>query len=160
MTSDLRTGFLRWALARSALARGWWLTTALYLVVVADLSPSELVLIGVFQGLTVLVAEVPAGALADATGRRSTLVVGHVVMGAGMALTGGATSYPVVVVSQCLWGLGWAISSGTDVAWITDELRRPDAIDRVLTAQGRYELLGTPVGLVTFGALAWATTLS
>ena len=157
---DLTRRFLRWALLRSALARGWWLTTGLYLVVEADLSPAQLVLIGVFQGLTVLVAEVPAGVLADTVSRRSTLVAAHVVMGAGMAMTGVVTSYPLVVVTQCLWGLGWALSSGADVAWITDELRRPDLIDRVLTAQGRYELVGTPVGLVTFGALAWATTLS
>jgi MFS transporter, DHA3 family, tetracycline resistance protein len=158
--SDLITAFLRWALLRAALARGWWLTTALYLVVVADLSPSQLVLIGVFQGVTVVIAEVPAGVLADAVSRRRALVVAHVVMGAGMALTGLVTAFPLVVVSQCLWGLGWAISSGADVAWITDELDRLDLIDRVLVAQGRRDLLGTVVGIVGFGGLASATTLS
>ena len=160
MPDDLTRQYLRWALVRSSLARGWWLTTALYLVVEADLTAAQLVLIGVFQGLTVLVAEVPAGVLADTMSRRWTLVAAHVVMGAGMAMTGVVTSYPLLVLTQCLWGLGWALSSGADVAWITDELRRPDLIDRVLTAQGRFELLGTPVGLVTFGGLAWATSLS
>src|SRR4051812_6283153 len=85
---DLITAYLRWALLRAALARGWWLATALYLVVVADLSPSQLVLIGVFQGLTVVIAEVPAGALADAASRRLALVISHLAMGAGMAMTG------------------------------------------------------------------------
>ncbi|MBA3803298.1 MAG: MFS transporter, partial [Acidimicrobiia bacterium] len=122
MYSDLTTAFLRWALVRAALARGWWLATALYLVVVADLSPFELVLIGVFQGLTVLIAEVPAGVFADAVSRRLALVVAHIVMSAGMAMTGFVTAFPLLVVSQCLWGLGWAFSSGADVAWITDEL--------------------------------------
>lgn len=160
MHSDLRAAFLRWSLVRAALARGWWLATALYLVVVADLSPSQLVLIGVFQGLTVVIAEVPAGAVADAFSRRLALVVAHVVMGAGMVLTGFVTAFPAVVVSQCLWGLGWAISSGADVAWITDELDRSDLIDGVLTSQGRYDLVGTSIGIVGFGALAWATGLS
>lgn len=160
MTSALTTAFLRWALVRAALARGWWLTTAVYLVVVAELSPVQLVLVGVFQGMTVVVAEVPAGVLADTVSRRLALVVAHVVMGSGMALTGLVADYPLVVLAQCLWGLGWAISSGADVAWITDELDRPEVIDRVLTAQGRYDLLGTPVGIVGFGVLAWATTLS
>jgi MFS family permease len=158
--SSLTAAFLRWALIRAALARGWWLATAVYLVVVAELSPAQLVLVGVFQGVTVVIAEVPAGVLADTISRRLTLVVAHVVMGAGMTLTGLVTGYPLVVLGQCLWGLGWAISSGADVAWITDELDRSDVIDRVLTAQGRYDLLGTPVGIVGFGALAWATTLS
>jgi SAM-dependent methyltransferase len=157
--SDPTTAFLRWTFARAALARGWWLTAALYLVVVADLSPVELVLIGVFQGVTVLVAELPAGVLADAVSRRLALVSAHVVMGTGMAMTGLVESFPLLVVSQCLWGLGWAISSGADVAWITDELDRVDRIDRVLTAQGRFDLLGAPAGVVGFGVLAWATTL-
>src|SRR3954453_6395957 len=160
MQSDLTAAYLRWALVRAALARGWWLATALYLVVVADLSPSQLLLIGVFQGLTVVVAEVPAGVLADAVSRRLALVVAHVVMGAGMAMTGFVTSFPLLVVSQCLWGLGWALASGADVAWITDELDRIDLIDGVLVAQGRWGLLGTPLGIVGFGGLAWATTLS
>lgn len=160
MHSDLTAAYLRWALFRAALARGWWLATALYLVVIADLSPSQLLLIGVFQGLTVVAAEVPAGVLADAVSRRLALVVAHVVMGAGMAMTGFVTAFPLLVVSQCLWGLGWAVASGADVAWITDELDRYDLIDRVLTAQGRFDLIGTAVGIVMFGTLGWVTTLS
>ena len=160
MRSDLTAAYLRWALCRAALARGWWLATGLYLVVVADLSPSQLLLIGVFQGVTVVLAEVPAGVLADAVSRRLALVVAHVVMGAGMAMTGFVTAFPLLVLSQCLWGLGWAIASGADVAWITDELDRYDLIDRVLTAQGRYDLIGTAVGIIVFGTLGWVTTLS
>ena len=71
MSSDLIGAFLRWALFHSALARGWWLVAAVYLVVVADLSPFQLVLIGVFQGVTVVIAEVPAGVIADAVSRRA-----------------------------------------------------------------------------------------
>lgn len=160
MHPDLASAFLRWALLRAALARGWWLATAVYLVVVADLSPFQLVLIGVFQGVTVVIAEVPAGVLADGISRRLALVLAHVVMGAGMAMTGVVSAFPLLVVSNCLWGLGWALSSGADVAWITDELDRPDLIDRVLAAQARRDLLGTALGIVAFGALAWATTLS
>lgn len=160
MHPDLASAFLRWAVFRAALARGWWLATAVYLVVVADLSAFQLILIGVFQGVTVVVAEVPAGVLADGVSRRLVLVLAHVVMGAGMAMTGFVTAFPLLVVANCLWGLGWALSSGADVAWITDELDRPDLIDRVLAAQARRDLLGIALGIVVFGALAWATTLS
>src|SRR5882724_6892338 len=102
MQSDLATGFLRWTCVRAALARGYWLTTALYLVVVANLTPAELVLIGTFQGATVLIAEVPAGVLADAVSRRLALVTGHVVTGIGMSMAGMVRSFPLLVVSQCL----------------------------------------------------------
>lgn len=106
MHPDLASAFLRWAPLRAALARGWWLATAVYLLVVADLSPFQLVLIGVFQGVTVVIAEVPAGVLADAVSRRLALVLAHVVMGAGMAMTGFVTAFPLLVVSNCLSGLG------------------------------------------------------
>jgi MFS family permease len=160
MQSSVTTAFLRWTCLRAAFARGYWLTTALYLVVVARLPPVQLVLIGVFQGITVVIAEVPAGVLADAVSRRLSLVIGHVVMGAGMAMAGLVTAFSLLALSQCLWGLGWAFSSGADVAWLTDELRRPDVIDRVLVAQARWDLVGTSIGIVSFGALASATTLS
>jgi MFS family permease len=158
--SPLATSFLRWTCTRAALSRGYWLVTALYLVVVADLRPFQFVLIGTFQGVTVLIAEVPAGVLADAVSRRLSLVVGHVVMGIGMSMAGLITAFPMLVVSQCLWGLGWAFSSGADVAWLTDELDRPDLIDRVLVAQARWDLIGTPIGIVAFGLVAWWSTLS
>ena len=160
MQSDFATAFLRWTCVRATLARGYWLAAALYLVVVADLTPAELVLIGTFQGITVLIAEVPAGVLADAVSRRLSLVLGHVVMGIGMSMAGLVTSFPLLVVSQCLWGLGWALSSGADVAWLTDELDRPDIIDRVVVARARWDLLGNAIGIAAFGALGWATTLS
>src|SRR6478672_854056 len=65
--------YLRWIWWRAALHRGWWLVTSVYLVVDARLSPSQLVLIGVAQGVTALVFEIPAGVVADAISRRWAL---------------------------------------------------------------------------------------
>jgi MFS family permease len=156
----LATSYLRWACLRSAFARGYWQVTAVYLVTVAGLSPAQLVLIGTFQGITVVLAEVPCGVLADAVSRRLSLVIGHVVMGTGMAMAGLVTSFPLLVVSQCLWGLGWAFSSGADVAWLTDELGSHATVDGTLVRQARWSLVGTPIGIVSFALLAWASTLS
>src|ERR1700722_9145542 len=114
MPVDLANAFLRWTGLRAALVRGYWLAAALFLVVVAHLTPAQLILIGTFQGVTVLIAEVPSGVLADIVSRRLCLIVGHVVMGSGMAMAGLVTSFPLLVISQCLWGLGWAFSSGAD----------------------------------------------
>jgi hypothetical protein len=38
--------------------------------------------------------------------------------------------------------------------------RGPPEVDRTLVAQSRSELIGNPIGMVAFAALAWATTLS
>lgn len=140
--------------------RGYWLVTSLYLVIVAGLSSFELVLLGTVMGVTMLATEVPAGVMADTISRKWSLVVGHVLMGSGMVMTGLVTDVPLVLSTQVLWGLGWAFSSGADVAWITDELDRPDRIARVLAMRARWEQGGTAVGIVAFGALAWVTDLA
>jgi hypothetical protein len=157
--SSLTSAFLRWSLFHTALGRGWWLVTAVYLVVVAELSPPQLILIGVFQGITVVIAEIPAGVIADAVSRRLAVVLSHLVMGTGMAMTAFVTDFPLLVISNCLWGLGWALVSGADVAWITDELERPDLIDGILASKARYGLLGTVAGIIAFGALASTVSL-
>lgn len=156
----LATTFGRWSFARGVCARGYWLVTSVYLVVVADLSPAELVLLGTGQGVTVLLAEIPAGVLADTVSRKRAVVAAHLISGTGMAMAGLVTSFPALAASQALWGLGWAFTSGADVAWITDELDRPDLVDRVLAANARWGLLGAATGLVTFGALAWVAGLA
>lgn len=159
-SAELATRFLRWSFARGVCGRGYWLVASVYLVVVAHLSPSELVLIGTFQALVVLIAEVPAGVFADTVSRKWSLVLGHGITAAGIVMTGFVTRFPELVVSQALWGLGWAFVSGADVAWITDELDQPSRIDRVLAARARWELLGAATGLVVVGALAAVTPLA
>jgi hypothetical protein len=66
----------------------------------------------------------------------------------------------LVVVTQALWGLGWAFSGGADVAWLTDELGPPDRIARVLAARARRDLAGGATDMVVFGVFGWAVGLA
>lgn len=152
--------YLRWTFLRAMCHRGYWLVTSLYLVVDAVLSAFQLVFLGTAQGLTALAFEVPTGVMADTLSRKGSVVVSHVVMGAGMLATGLVTDFPALVVTQVLWGLGWTFTSGAEVAWVTDELDRPDRIAGVLTAGARWQQVGAASGMVGFGALAWATDLA
>jgi MFS family permease len=156
---DLGLTFVRWSFARGASWRGYWLLASLYLVVVADLSASQLVLVGAGQATTVLVAELPAGVFADTVSRRRSLLIAHLVIGAGMVMLGVVASFPALALSQALCGLGWAFASGADVAWITDELDDQRVISRVLAARARWELSGAVAGIVVLGCLAWVTDL-
>ena len=56
-----------------------------------------------------------------------------------------------------LWGLSWTFASGSDVAWVTDELARPDIIASVLVRAGRVQLAGSAAGTLAFGLLASLT---
>lgn len=151
--------YLAWTLARACLHRGWWLVTSLYLVVAAGLTPLQLVGLGAAQGLTVLVFEVPTGVMADRVSRKWSLVLGHVVLAPAMVVTGLVTSFPALVVTQMLWGLGHTFLTGADVAWVTDELGRPDRVGRLLVRAARWQQYGAAVGLTGLGTLSWAAGL-
>jgi MFS family permease len=153
---DVAAVFLRWMAARAILHRGYWLVTSLYLVLDARLSAFELVFLGTAQGIISIIVEVPAGVVADTISRKWALVIAQALIGASMIVTGLVTAFPALVATQMFWGVGWAFASGADIAWVADELDRPDQIARVLTASARWEQGGSAFGLVGLGLLALA----
>jgi MFS family permease len=157
--SDVATTFLRWTYLRALLHRGYVLTSSLYFVVTARLSASQLLLLGTVVAVTLVLSEVPAGVWADTISRKWSLVIAHMLLGGGMLMTGLVTAFPLLLVTQVLWGLGWAFSSGADVAWLTDELDRPERTARLLSARARWDLVGGASGMVSFGVLGWAVGL-
>ncbi len=156
---DVVTIFFRWLFLRGAFNRGYVLTSGLYFVVGAHLSASQNVFLGTVMSATLMLTNIPTGVWADALGRKRPLVIGHLGLSAGMVMTGLVTAFPLLVVTQVLWGLGWAFLIGADVAWITDELAQPQRIARVLTTGTSFGLVGGVTGMVAFGVLGWATNL-
>jgi MFS family permease len=154
---ELAAVYVRWTWCRAALHRGWWLVTSVYLVVDGRLSVSQLVLVGVAQSVVGLLFEVPAGVVADTFSRRWSLVVSQVLMGAAMMATAVVTSFSMLLITQMVWGLAWTFASGSDVAWITDELNDSTRTASVLSRAARAQLTGAVVGLVAIGGLASLT---
>jgi MFS family permease len=151
---------MRWTYLRAVFHRGYVLASSLYFVVDAHLSAFQLVVLGTVVSTTLVLSDIPTGVWSDAFSRKWPLVIGHGFLAAGMVMTGVVTAFPLILVTQVLWGLGWAFSGGADVAWLTDELDRPDRIDRALTARARWDLVGGATGTVAFGVLGWATDLA
>jgi MFS family permease len=151
--------FLRWTFARAIFHRGYVLVSSLYFVLTGHLSGSQLLVLATVMAMTLVLSDIPFGVWSDAFSRKWPLVIGHVFLAAGMVMTGLVTSFPLLLVTQVLWGLGWAFSTGADVAWITDESNQPDRIDRVLTARARWDLIGGAAGMTVFGVLGWVIGL-
>jgi MFS family permease len=158
--ADIAAPFLRWSALGAALHRGYWLVASLYLVVDADLSPAQLVLIGVAQAVVSLLFEIPTGVMADTISRTWSLVVFHVLVAISMVATGLVTGFAALVATQMLWGIAWTFASGADIAWATDELDDPERAAAVLAAQARWQGFGAALGMLGCGTLAWATTRS
>jgi MFS family permease len=158
--SDVAGTFLRWTFLRAVCHKGYVLVSGLYFVITAHLSASELLVLGTVLSVTLLVSDIPTGVWSDAVSRKWPLVAGHAFLAAGMVMTGLVTAFPLLVVAEVLWGVGWGFSSGADVAWITDELGQPGRIAKVLTARARWESVGGAVGMVAFGVLGWVAGLA
>jgi MFS family permease len=151
--------FLRWTLARAVFHRGYVLTSGLYFVLDAHLSAYQLLALATVMSITLLLSDIPFGVWSDAFSRKWPLVIGHGFLAAGMVMTGLVTSFPLLVATQVLWGLGWAFSTGADVAWVTDEFDRPGLIAGVLTARARWDLVGGALGMGAFGLFGWCVGL-
>ena len=153
------TTFLRWTFCRAVFHRGYVLTSGLYFVLDAHLSAYQLLVLATAMSVTLVLSDIPLGVWSDSFSRKWPLVIGHGFLAAGMVMTGLVTVFPLLVVTQVLWGLGWAFSTGADVAWVTDESNRPSQIATVLTVRARWDLVGGAVGMVAFGLLGWAMGL-
>jgi len=112
--------------------------------------------------LVVVVAEVPTGAFADRYGRRTSLVVGSVVLAAAYTVFGLADSYPLLLASYGLWAIGMTFGNGADMALLYDNLAALGHEDDYARVAGRaYGLLSVAavVALLVGATLADATRL-
>jgi hypothetical protein len=157
---DVGRLYIWWMGIWASMHRGYWFVASLYLVLDAHLSAFQLVTIGVVQSIIGGLFEVPAGVVADTFSRKWSLVFAHVLMGAAIVFTGSVRSFPALVASQALWGIAWTFASGSDIAWITDELDSPSHIDRVLIGAARAKSVGAALGIVAFGLLARSSSRS
>ncbi|MEO1064685.1 MAG: MFS transporter [Actinomycetota bacterium] len=148
--------FVSLGVADRLLLSGFWLAASVRWTTELQLGPLELVLLGTVMELSVLIAEVPTGVVADVMSRKWSIVVSQLVMGAAIVLAGLAEAFPLLVVSQVAWGVGWTFRSGADVAWVTDEVSDPEGIERLLVRRARLQELGGLAGLglgIAAGAL-------
>jgi len=95
--------------------------TAVFLITRLELNALQLTLVGTVLEISVTLCEIPTGVVADTVSRKLSVVIGVALLGFGFLLYA-VPSYPVVLLAQVVWGVGYTFTSGADVAWITDEV--------------------------------------
>ncbi len=122
-----------------------------YQVETVGLNPLQLVLVGTVLEVTVVLLEVPTGAVADIYSRRLSVIVGMALVGCGFLLEGSIPLFWAVLGAQVLWGAGYTFISGALQAWLADEIGADSAGPVFL----RSSQVGLAAGLVGTGASVW-----
>ncbi|MFZ4776144.1 MAG: MFS transporter [Terrimicrobiaceae bacterium] len=94
------------------------------------LSLEQYALLNTVWAATILVLEIPSGALADLVGRKGLVVTAGILMVAEMSVFAfaprGAWLFPLLVLNRILSGMAEACASGADEALAYDSLEEPD----------------------------------
>ncbi|TCZ78318.1 MFS transporter [Paenibacillus albiflavus] len=131
-------------------------TYAIYYVTKLGLNPLELVLVGTVLELTVLIFEGITGVVADTYSRRLSVIIGMFILGVAFTLEGSilwitewSTLIPAFIwllISQVMFGIGWTFVSGSDSAWMVDEVGE-DQAGPIFMRTKQIALIGTLLGI-------------
>jgi DHA3 family tetracycline resistance protein-like MFS transporter len=125
-------------------------TYGLYAVKTAGLGPLELALVGTALELSIAVAEVPTGVVADVYSHRLSVIIGLVVIGVGVVTMGAVPTFLGIAGGSVLMGTGYTFISGAHQAWLADEIG--DELAAPMFVRGAQatqlgRLAGVPVGV-------------
>ena len=119
---------------------------SVYRILEVGLNPLELVLVGTVLEVSVFLFEVPTGVVADVYGRRLSLILGSLLVGAAFILEGLLPLFSAVLLAQVLFGVGATFRSGAWPAWIADELDN-QGVGRVYLRGAQVSQIGAIVGI-------------
>ena len=112
-----------------------------------------------FRELCINLLEIPTGAVADAVGRRGSMVYSHVAYAASFILLGWATSLPWLFAAMFLFSIGEAFRTGTHKAIIFAWLEQQGRTDERTTIYGftrSWSQMGSAVSVLIAAGIVLA----
>lgn len=101
------------------------------------LSLTQVTLLDSAFWLTMVLTEVPTGAVADTLGRKQSQLIGMVLVTGAILLFGLAPNYPLLILANSLWAIAITFISGADLAFFYDTLRELGREDDYPKYRGR-----------------------
>ena len=160
MTVDPARVYLWSGLLWYGAMRAYWVALVVRITIALELPSLQLVLLGTAMELSLLLAEVPTGVVADRFSRKWSIIIGFLGVGTAQVLAGIVEGFGLLVATQILWGVSYTFRSGADAAWVTDELGGPDAVEHLILRRGRLQQVVAVVSIATGAGLARFTSLT
>jgi MFS transporter, DHA3 family, tetracycline resistance protein len=131
-----------------------WVVGTVYYVLSVHMNPLQLVLVGTALEVSYFVFQVPTGVFADTYGRRLSIVIGTLMVGACWVFQGLIPLFVAIIAAELVRGLAEAFVDGAESAWLSDELGE----DQFGKAMLRGSQVGQVTGIVgTFAGVALAS---
>ena len=130
-------------------------TLTVYYVTDVGMDALQLVLAGAVFEATILLCELPTGAVADTYGRRLSVILGAAIFGAGLLLMGLAPLLAAIMLANVIAGVGDTFMSGATDAWLADEVGDA-AVGRAYVRGAQLDLGAGIAGMAGSVALASA----
>jgi DHA3 family tetracycline resistance protein-like MFS transporter len=124
-----------------------------YQVETVGLGPLQLLLVGTVMEAVAFLAQVPTGIIADLYSRRLSIIVGHLLMGAGVLVWGLVPQFWAILLANAVWGIGAVCVEGAQEAWLADELGEDD-VGPAFARGGQVGQAATIAGILAAVGLA------
>ncbi len=118
MARDLRLFYLFRLLATSYL----WVPIFVPFMFSRGLTFRDIMILGGVYSAVVIIVEVPTGAFADRIGRRTSMMLGSLMMAGSCLIAYQAGSFSEFLVAECLAAVSMSLCSGADSAYLFDLL--------------------------------------
>ena len=125
----------------------WWPIWIIYLTEERGLTLGQVTLIDVPFWMSIILLQIPAAAIADRWGRKPTLLASATAFAAAVTFFGLATSFWLILCSYLVWGVAFALLSGTESAFIYDSLKAMGRESEYAKIYGRGWAVATAGGL-------------
>ncbi len=106
-----------------------------------DVSLTQIFLIKALHSFAMVLLEVPTGALADYLGTRLTLLGAALVYVLSLAIYAIGQGFEAFLIAELIAGVGTALVSGTDSAFVHDSLNMEGAAERFTEMMGKTRAL-------------------
>lgn len=108
-------------------------------------------LISTIFNVASIIFEVPSGAMCDSIGKRKTAILAGIALGIAMICFLLGNSVFIIIIAQLLWGISYALESGTIEAWLVNEEKlKGSDLDNVFASSKKIQsitmILGSFIG--------------
>jgi MFS family permease len=117
---------------------------------------TQIMLINSISAVSVVLFEVPTGAVADRIGRKYSVIIGAGLWGISLMVYVFARGFYLFALAEIIFALGSTFKSGSDIALIYDSLKKLNREDEFQRIEGRaksYSFYAQAVGSIAAGFL-------